>query len=194
MAPFSVVNGHADVCQQSFVDSPRAPYTFPPWPAKIPVIFRPPTRMRTWRIFDNAPQALCLIVAAFLDDDLLPLDKESHASRNFDPLRNHAYQAGTTQYIWLGYSLTKMARIIQSYARSSMAWMMSSIARSSRWEQKYQNQGSKIPETWIATGGGAFDDEGIDHESVARYLPPSYAETKAGEAFWGLVYRLPSEE
>ncbi|KAJ6584171.1 hypothetical protein DFH09DRAFT_1275168 [Mycena vulgaris] len=61
---------------------------------------------------DNAAQALCLVVAAFQDDDLLPLDalytnlepcklvltrhaelytmlKESHRSRNFDPVRNH---------------------------------------------------------------------------------------------------------
>ncbi|KAJ6602767.1 hypothetical protein DFH09DRAFT_1069138 [Mycena vulgaris] len=62
---------------------------------------------------ENAAQALCLVVAAFLDDDLLPLDalytnaepcrlvlarheglrailKECHASRNFDLIRNHA--------------------------------------------------------------------------------------------------------
>ncbi|KAJ6584154.1 hypothetical protein DFH09DRAFT_1275157 [Mycena vulgaris] len=61
---------------------------------------------------DNAAQVLCLVVAAFQDDDLLPLDalytnlepcklvltrhaelytmlKESHRLRNFDPVRNH---------------------------------------------------------------------------------------------------------
>ncbi|KAJ7135329.1 hypothetical protein C8R46DRAFT_1014760 [Mycena filopes] len=35
---------------------------------------------------------------------------------------------------------------------------------------------------------GAFDDENVHRAYVARFLPPSYLETKAGEAFVGLVW------
>ncbi|KAJ7716750.1 hypothetical protein B0H16DRAFT_1701204 [Mycena metata] len=51
----------------------------------------------------------------------------------------------------------------------------------------FQNSRNVDCHRWCSDTG-AFDDEGAHRAYLARFLPPSYLETKAGEAFVGLVW------
>ncbi|KAJ7030664.1 hypothetical protein C8F04DRAFT_1112758 [Mycena alexandri] len=51
----------------------------------------------------------------------------------------------------------------------------------------FQNSRNVGRHRWCSDTG-AFDDEGAHHAYVSRFLPPSYLETKAGEAFVRLVW------